>query len=72
MTVSIRLTTAGSYSTTRRVDLHRSKYALKLPTIDLKDLGGKNGATPAQKKLDMKKEEVETRAKEKLKNLLKK
>jgi hypothetical protein len=81
------------------------KYTLKLPTIDLKDLGGKNGATPseisqqvldiitkraldavkqagidqkvqalkseAQKKLDTKKEEVESRAKEKLKDLLK-
>lgn len=80
------------------------KLALKLPTIDLKDLGGKNGATPseiskqvldtitqraiaavkqagidekvqalkseAQQKLDTKKSEVESRTKEKLKNLL--
>ena len=80
------------------------KLTLKLPTIDLKDVGGKNGATPseiskqvldtitqraiaavkqagidekvqalkseAQQKLDTKKSEVGSRAKEKLKNLL--
>lgn len=80
------------------------KLTLKIPTIDLKDLGGKNGATPseiskqvldtitqralaavkqagidekvqaikseAQQKLNTKKEEVESKAKEKLKNLL--
>jgi len=82
------------------------KYNLKLPTIDLRDLGGKNGAPPseiskqvldtitqralaavkqagidqkiqglkseAQQKLDAKKEEAESKAKEKLKSLLKK
>lgn len=82
------------------------KLTLKLPTIDLKDLGGKSGATPseiskqvlniitqraldavkkagidekvkalkteAQQKLDAKKGEVESKAKEKLKSLLKK
>jgi len=80
------------------------KLTLKIPTIDLKDLGGKSGATPseiskqvldiitqralaavkqagidekvqaikseAQQKLGTKKSEVESRAKEKLKNLL--
>lgn len=79
------------------------KYSVKLPAIDLKDLGGKSGATPseiskqvldtithralaavkqagieqkvealkseAQKKLDTKKDEVESKAKEKLKGL---
>lgn len=80
------------------------KLTLKIPTIDLKNLGGKSGATPseiskqvldaitqralaavkqagidekvqaikseAQQKLGTKKSEVESRAKEKLKNLL--
>ncbi|UCH53022.1 MAG: hypothetical protein JSW09_10610 [Pseudomonadota bacterium] len=88
------------------VPLNNKEYTLKLPTIDLKDLGGKNGATPseisqqvlravteralaevkragidekvqalkseAQEKLDTKKSELEGKAGEKLKNLLKK
>ncbi|HEX9663830.1 MAG TPA: hypothetical protein VGB27_16200 [Candidatus Binatia bacterium] len=30
------------------VPLNNKKYTLKLPTIELKDLGGKNGATPSE------------------------
>lgn len=30
------------------VPLNNKKYTLKLPTIDLKNLGGKNGATPSE------------------------
>lgn len=30
------------------VPLNNKKYTLKLPTIDMKDLGGQNGATPAE------------------------
>lgn len=82
------------------------KYTLKLPTIDLRDLGGKNGATPseisrqvldiltqrslaavkqagiddkvqavkaeAREQVDTKKREAENRAKDKLKNVLRK
>jgi hypothetical protein len=82
------------------------KLTLKIPTIDLKDLGGKSGAAPSeiskqvldtitqralaavknagidekvqalksevQQKLNTQKSEVESKAKEKLKNLLKK
>lgn len=82
------------------------KYTLKLPTIELRDLGGKNGATPseisrqvldtltqralaavkqagidekvqaakteAREKVDIKKREAESRAKDKLKNVLRK
>lgn len=32
----------------RVVPLNDKKYTLKLPSIELKDLGGKNGATPAE------------------------